>query len=208
MPDENEFLRKPPRQSRSRSMVDAIVKAADEFLSRSEDPDALSLEALAKRAGVGIGSLYDYFANRDGVFGAFLARLTDANFAQLEAKVHATRGQPFTEALPALVDATLEQYLAHPRRTRAAVLAIGRLGWIGPVVKERDRFAHVVAARLREEHPHLTEARTQLVGEIICDCIIGVVLGELWRERDPERAKAVRDELVSLVQARVVALLG
>lgn len=64
-------------------MVNAIIAAADQLLERNEDPSKVSFEGVARRAGVGIGSLYDYFA---------VARITEANFAALERELeHASR---------------------------------------------------------------------------------------------------------------------
>lgn len=206
MADESDFLRKKPQQSRSRQVVDSILQAADELLARSDNPDALSLQGIARRAGVGIGSLYDYFANREGLLGAFLARLSQTNFEQLERQVAGTQGLSFDEALPHLVDAALRMYLERPQRTRSVILAIGRVGLVKPVVRERDRFAGVLAQRLRADHPELGAQKAQLVSEVLCDCVIGVVLGELWRERDARGAAEVRDEVVQLVRLRLAAL--
>ena len=69
--------------------------------------------------GVGIGSLYDYFANREGLLGAFLSRVTEKNFEALEREVMGTRSMKFDEALPLIVDAVLRTYLEKPARTRA-----------------------------------------------------------------------------------------
>ena len=96
-----EFLRKKPKQSRSRAVVDAIMTAVDEMIQRvDEDVSAISVQKVAERAGVGIGSLYDYFSNRDSLLGELVARVTRDNFA-----------------------------------------AIARLGYVRPVIRERDRFA-------------------------------------------------------------------
>ncbi|PZR08214.1 MAG: hypothetical protein DI536_25230 [Archangium gephyra] len=207
MPDESEFLRKKPQQSRSRSVVNAIIEAADQLLERTGDPNKVSLQGIAQRAGVGIGSLYDYFANREGLLGAFLARLTDANFAALEKEVLGTQSMPFDQALPAIIDATLRTYLEKPDRTRAIIQAIARLGWMKPVMSERDRFAAVLTKRLVAEHPKLEAERVQLMAEVLCDAVMGVVTSELWRERDGEGSARVREEVVTLVRGRVDALL-
>lgn len=207
MPDESEYLRKKPQQSRSRSVVNAIIEAADQLLERAGDPNKVSLQGIAQRAGVGIGSLYDYFANREGLLGAFLARLTDANFAALEKEVLGTQSMPFEEALPLIVDATLRTYLEKPDRTRAIIQAIARLGWMKPVIAERDRFAGVLTKRLCTEYPKLEAAKVQLMAEVLCDAVMGVVISELWRERDAQRAVDVREEVVLLARTRVAELL-
>lgn len=207
-PDETEFLRKKPKQSRSRSVVNAIIEAADQLLERTGDPQKVSLQGIAQRAGVGIGSLYDYFANREGLLGAFLARITEQNFAALEREVVGTNELAFDQALPLIVDATLRTYLEKPERTRATVSTIFRLGWIKPVVSERDRFAGVLATRLLKSYPRLDAQQAQLTSELLCDCVMGVIMAELWRESTPERSARVRQELVELVRERISALLA
>lgn len=206
MADESEYLRKQPRQSRSRAVVNAIVEAADQLLTRSGDPGELSLQGIADRAGVGIGSLYDYFANREGLLGLLLRRLTDANFESLAKQVDATRGRPFAEGIGGLVDATLDVYLALPARTRGVIGTIFRLGWVKPVIAERDRFAQLVAERLLEERPQVERARVEAAARVLCDAIMGVVMTELWREPPPEQRALHRRELQAMVAAHVATL--
>ncbi len=207
MPDESEFLRKKPQQSRSRSVVNAIIEAADQLLERTGDPQKVSLQGIAQRAGVGIGSLYDYFANREGLLSAFLARLTDANFAALEKEVVGTQSMSFDRALPLIVDATLRMYLEKPDRTRATITTIARLGWMKPVVAERDRFAGVLTKRLSAEYPKLPLERVTLASEVMCDAVMGVVVSELWRDRDAEASARVREEVVAVVRNHVAELI-
>lgn len=206
MADESEYLRKLPRQSRSRAVVNAIVEAADQLLTRTGDPNQVSLQGIAERAGVGIGSLYDYFANREGLLGLFLSRLTEANFKALAKHVEDTRGQPFERGLPQLLEATLETYLAQPGRTRGVISAIFRLGWVQPVVAERDRFAQLLAERLLEERPGLERARAEAAARVLCDAIMGHVMAALWREAPPEQRVRQREELSAIVAAHVATL--
>jgi AcrR family transcriptional regulator len=200
MPDDSEYFRKKPQQSRSRSVVNAILQAADQLLERTGDPQKVSLQGIADRAGVGIGSLYDYFADRERLLGAFLARLTDANFAALEEEVNGTTRLPFDQAIPRIIDAVLRTYLDKPERTKATISTIFRLGWFKPVVSERDRFASVLAGRLRHDYPAVPLERAQLAAEVLSDAVMGVIVTQLWRERDPERDARVREELVTLVR--------
>ena len=208
MADDSEFFRKKPQQSRSRSVVNALFEAADQLLERTGDPRQVSLQGIAQRAGVGIGSLYDYFANREGLLGAFLSRVTEKNFEALEREVMGTRSMKFDEALPLIVDAVLRTYLEKPARTRAVIHAIATVGWVKPVISERDRFALLLAQRLHLEYPHVDFAALTLTSEVLCDAVIGVVLGELWRDGDAERSTRVRAELVELTRLRLARLVA
>ena len=64
-------LRKTPRQARSRSTVDAILDAADRVL-RSDGYAAASTNRVARVAGFSVGSLYQYFDDKQAVVGALL----------------------------------------------------------------------------------------------------------------------------------------
>ncbi len=70
-------LRKEPQQQRSRHLVDAVLEAAVRILQEEEAP-AFTMARIAERAGVSIGSLYQYFPNKQAV----LFRLQTAEWQQ------------------------------------------------------------------------------------------------------------------------------
>src|SRR5436190_2608156 len=65
--------RKLPRQRRSKATVQAILDACAEGLQRG-GYHGLTTHAIALRAGASVGTLYQYFPNRDAVAGALVAR--------------------------------------------------------------------------------------------------------------------------------------
>jgi AcrR family transcriptional regulator len=69
----SENSRKTPQQQRSRVTVEAILEAAGLLLAK-KGYAASSTNAIARRAGVSIGSLYQYFPNKDSIFLALMER--------------------------------------------------------------------------------------------------------------------------------------
>ena len=65
--------RKLPRQARSRALVDAILDASAHILAE-HGREALNTNLVAEKAGVSIGSLYQYFPNRDAIIAAVAER--------------------------------------------------------------------------------------------------------------------------------------
>lgn len=63
-----------PQQSRSKATVDAIVESG--FRSVASHGVQVSTRRIAETAGISIGSLYEYFANKEAVFAAMEARFT------------------------------------------------------------------------------------------------------------------------------------
>src|SRR3990167_755681 len=82
-------MRKKPCQQRSQQMVDILLEASGRVLERHGLAN-LTTNRVADEAGVSVGSLYQYFANKQELLEALLermaldiTRLVDARMAQL-----------------------------------------------------------------------------------------------------------------------------
>lgn len=62
-----------PRQRRSREMVHAILDAAI-LVIEGEGPDAFTTNRVAEVAGISVGSLYQYFANKEMLLAGAVER--------------------------------------------------------------------------------------------------------------------------------------
>lgn len=64
-----------PKQERSKKTVEAIVEAGFIFISR-EGREALTTTKVADIAGVSVGTLYEYFSNKEEILDAMYARFS------------------------------------------------------------------------------------------------------------------------------------
>lgn len=90
--------RRRPSQARSRATWDAIVEAAAQVLER-EGPAGFNTSRVAERAGVSIGTLYQYFPDKQAILLAAAEREVSG-----EAAPHAGRQVALMRALIAFVD--------------------------------------------------------------------------------------------------------
>jgi len=67
------FQRRRPRQARAQATVDSILEAAAQVLQRAGH-DGFNTNAVAERAGVSIGTLYQYFPDKDAILVAVARR--------------------------------------------------------------------------------------------------------------------------------------
>lgn len=73
---ETTSTRREPRQQRSRQTVDAVLEAVRRVLKR-QGANAITTNRVAEAAGVSIGSLYQYFPNKQAIFTALHDRHVD-----------------------------------------------------------------------------------------------------------------------------------
>jgi AcrR family transcriptional regulator len=104
-------IRKAPRQRRAVHTVDALLEAAALVLEEG-GLEGFNTNAVARRAGASVGSLYQYFPSKDALTLALLLRedraFHDAASATLELPT-------FREALTAFIGVTARQQLARPQ---------------------------------------------------------------------------------------------
>jgi AcrR family transcriptional regulator len=153
--------RKTPRQRRSRETVDVILAAAARVFAASGYA-ATTTNHVARRAGVSIGSLYEYFPSKDALLVALTERHVDAAERELGTLLGAldAHPEPLAAMVERLVRAMVELHARDPGLHRvlfeeaplppslrrriggleeAMVVAVGRL-------LERDGFAADAAA--------------------------------------------------------------
>jgi AcrR family transcriptional regulator len=85
--------RKDPKQDRSEAMVSAIVQAAAQLIA-ADGYAATSMTGVAQRAGVSIGSLYQYFQSKDALLTELARRVMHENASVFEASVDEAHGKP------------------------------------------------------------------------------------------------------------------
>jgi AcrR family transcriptional regulator len=68
-----DLKRRTPRQARARDTVETIFEATARIIER-EGPAALNTNHIAERAGISVGTLYQYFPNKDAILVAMARR--------------------------------------------------------------------------------------------------------------------------------------
>lgn len=110
--------RKLPKQARSAAMVEAILEAAARILEEGGLAD-LNTNRIAERAGVSVGSLYQYFPAKDAIVAELIRREHADLLAALQATAARTEGAPIGTAVRALVRVGVQQQMRRPALSRA-----------------------------------------------------------------------------------------
>jgi AcrR family transcriptional regulator len=117
-----------PRQDRARAVIDAVLEAATQLLELHGET-RFNTNAVAERAGVSIGTLYRYFANKEAVLMALAERETDmVQRAMREALTVPTNLAPDRAAIRAFLAAFQGRTTARNVALRALLAGDGTAG--------------------------------------------------------------------------------
>jgi AcrR family transcriptional regulator len=146
-------VRRRPVQRRSRQTVEAIVEAAARVLAR-HGYAAATTNRIAERAGVSIGSLYEYFPDKDAILAALLERHTGQGSAEVLAELEAeiARGAALPVLLRALVAALLRQHRRSPELHRVLFEEMPHPpGADACVLRSEEAIAHALRGALQAD---------------------------------------------------------
>lgn len=106
--------RRLPSQKRSRERVERMLAAASGLIAE-QGSDALKMRDVAERAGVPIGSLYQFFPDKGAVIRALAERITtEGRVCIAEALTPVRDAEDFRRAFNGLVDTYYALFLAEP----------------------------------------------------------------------------------------------
>ena len=183
--------RKSARQARSAATVEVIVEAAARILETA-GLTGYTTNAIAEQAGVSVGSLYQYFPNKDAITRALIRR----ELAVLEAAIQGAREAQVP--LKAFIAAAVAQQLRRPALAQLLDVEEHRLAAAGDIDPVRERVVATLSSIL-------TSARKPAGPDAVPDVmalIATLVNGSASRgDRNAER-------LVARIEAVVESRLG
>ena len=110
-------VRRRPKQERAKVMVEAALQSTQLLLAEI-GYEATNTTRIAERAGMSIGSLYQYFSNRDEIIEELQRRHHHETSAILEEAFAEAETMPLEDAVRRLVRATVDLHQNEPELHR------------------------------------------------------------------------------------------
>jgi AcrR family transcriptional regulator len=190
-------LRRVPVQGRSVARVQRMLDACAELVDEVGYED-LTTTLLAERAGVAIGSVYQFFPDKRAVVQALTLRNLEAYLDRLSPRI---AGGEFAHWWDA-VDAAIDEYIAMHRTVPGfRALHFGDVVDVHLLDEQRDNNAVIVDQLRRLLVEQLSVADTPRLGFALTIAVEAAdALTKLAFRRDPEGDDAVLNEAKALIR--------
>lgn len=194
----NSRARSSPLRAQFRAATTNALLEAAEDVAADDGVEAASLTAIAARAGVAVGTVYNYFADRDALMRSLFAQRRAELVAAVDSAVATSEGKPFAAQIAAFVGGVLAFF----DERRAFLRIVVDAEHVRPPSRNRkkpalvhvqERAARLVArgvrgGALRREHADLHAEI--LVGMVRAVCVA--------RAHDPRPLVTRADAIVTL----------
>lgn len=192
--------RRSPQQERSQHTVDSIFEAMLQVLERQDAGDP-TMQAIADRAGVSVGSMYQYFPSKRSLTSALIGFHLRRKMRELERAVEAAKTLTPEAAAEHLVEVILADKRRHSAVERALIRSFIRVGDLAALTEYDEQMVALVRGLLEGLGPKVRETDLSLAAFIVANAVRTPVL--LSTVQRPERLADPRfkAELVRLVVA-------
>ncbi len=203
MPEQRRPVR---RQARGLKRMEAILDAAEQVIEEVGYADATT-NAIAARAGISPGSLYQFFRNKEEILDGLLERFTTGR-----RRFWDTYFTPETERLPLpeLVDKVIDAAVGF-KRAHPAYWSLLYGSAIADRLAEASARLHadlagLLAGVFGRRAPHLPAERRLAISGMVLATVTAVMPRIV--EADPARADALTAELKAMLTAYLTAALA
>lgn len=193
--------RKAARQERAQLTVEAILEAASQVFERRGYAHATT-NRIAERAGVSIGSLYQYFPNKDAILVALARRHLAEGMAVLWPQVQRLSGEePWEDVLPGIVEAMVQMHAVAPMLHRCLFEETRLPKAVRDELEAlEDALVEVTATAIAAD-PSIARGDVQLAAAIVVNTIEGLTHRLVLRRQAGADRERVAREITTLVRA-------
>ncbi|MBL7665245.1 MAG: TetR/AcrR family transcriptional regulator [Bacteriovoracaceae bacterium] len=190
--------RKEPNQDRAVSTVDAILTATTHILD-TKGFEETSTNKIAEKAGVSIGSLYQYFPNKESIIAMMLERHINKQAAKLEARVADLTTANLEETIRALLKVVFEEKRNSPKINRILAQRFAALNQLDVMIKTDDYLVEVFKRNIKPYEAEIRMENLDMSLYLVVQMAKLLPISLLFSKRYTIEDEAVFEECVQLI---------
>ena len=195
--------RKQPVQRRSTETVTAILDATIQVLT-AIGKERLTTTRVAERAGVSVGTLYQYFPNKRSLLQATLRRHLVAVTEAVERECELNRHEPIRTMVTAIVNAFFRAKVREPKVSLALYSVSSDVDGVRVLEELRIRTTKALTSVLATA-PERLGIDLELAAFMLQGAMTGISRRMLEARMPVKEHEKLRDELVAMLCAYVIA---
>ena len=193
-----ETKRRIPRQARAAETAAAILEGAAQILE-AIGLAGFTTNAVAERAGVSIGTLYQYFADKNAILVALAKQQVELGLAEVGRALRGEIDPTPAGRVRAMVRAMVHAFHGRQRARRAVMQAVMERGLIAELMVPVVVFIAQHGPRVGAAAQPIYATLTPLQLFVLSRGMIGVVRAAVMEEQPFFKSRAFEDEVVQLV---------
>jgi len=184
--------RKQPRQARSQATVDALIEAVAQVLIEHGYEGATTAR-VAERAGVSVGSLYQYYPNKESLIAALIERHAGSFVTAIDEALAGAATASLEEGLRAIIRAGLDTHRIAPALHKILVEQVPRVGRMAEVMDTSRSVAKSIERLLRAHRERFPPERDPALAALVIETTLEALTHRAVIER-PELLASGRME--------------
>ena len=196
--------RKSASQKRSKAMVETMLDATARVLVR-EGYDRASTNRIAAVAGVSVGSLYQYFPNKEALVAALVARHNREILQLIRDALKKVASSDLPTAMRELIKAAVDAHLVDPALHRIFAEQVPRMGQLAKI-EDLQREAFLLVRNHLEERRDEISIRDLDVATSICVTTVEALTHE-FVINEPDALAGGRDRFIDEVTRLILGYL-
>ncbi len=189
--------RKAPQQRRSQQTVAAILEATARILVE-QGYEPLNTNRVAELAGVSVGSLYQYFPNKQALVLALAEKHFGEQIHRIAMLAKELEKLPLRDANKLFIRALMESTKINSALHRALFTEVGHLG--EPVLRQlQEQAEQAVLEALRRRRHEILPKDLELAAFFLVSAVDSIILRTLTLAQDRFDMAQLETELSALV---------
>jgi AcrR family transcriptional regulator len=187
-----------PVQRRSAATVETILEAAAQIF-RAHGAKGATTNRIAERAGVSVGSIYQYFPNKESLLVALMEKHIDESVTMLSSVMEATAAATPSARVGALVKATLDLHVTDPELHRIIFEDCPRPPHVRATLERVERRTRTALEAMLRDFPRSVCADPTRSAYVATTLVESMVHRYVTASERPMEPQAFADHLTALV---------